>query len=184
MHFHYEKRNLILSLCVIVAIIVIILSAWSHYRRDHDRGYEDSGLADNVLAASVPAVQTLPTASFTISTTTLSVELARTVPEQEQGLSYRQSLSADHGMLFVFDSPQEIGFWMKDMHFPLDMIWFDQHMKVIDITKNATPDSYPHIFLPRSPVQYVLEVNAGFADAHGVTIGMHASTTVSAAIAH
>ena len=103
----------------------------------------------------------------------LTVELATTPAEQQQGLSGRDSMSADHGMLFVFQQPGQWGFWMIEMKFPLDIIWFDANQHTIFIEQNlppCTPTNCP-VFTPPSNALYVLEVNAGFVRAHGVVLG-------------
>jgi uncharacterized membrane protein (UPF0127 family) len=103
----------------------------------------------------------------------LSVELAKTPQAQQMGLSGRVSMAADRGMLFVFDSESNWGFWMKDMKFPLDIIWFDSNRRVVYIEQDlapCTPQSCP-IYTPPTNAMYVLEVNAGFVQAHGVAMG-------------
>ena len=75
-------------------------------------------------------------------------------------------------MLFVFKEEGYYPFWMKDMKFPLDIIWINDS-KVIDITYGAqTEGSTPtNIYRPNNPVKYVLEVNAGFALENNIRIG-------------
>jgi uncharacterized membrane protein (UPF0127 family) len=90
---------------------------------------------------------------------------------QERGLSGRDSLPPNTGMLFVFKEPAAYQFWMKDMKFPIDIIWFAADQTITYIKQNATPDSYPTIFEPPYLSLYVLEVPAGFAEAHGLNIG-------------
>lgn len=101
----------------------------------------------------------------------LAVEIADEPQEQSQGLSDRTSLGQDKGMLFVFPQPLMPAFWMKNMHFSLDMLWINADGKVIAITKNISPDTYPNTFQPPSPVKYVLEVNAGWSDKNSIKIG-------------
>ena len=113
--------------------------------------------------------------NLTIGTTTLHAAIAASPESQAQGLSNTLQILPDQGMLFVFDSPLVPRFWMKDMRYPLDMIWIDEHKHVVDVTNDVTPDSYPQTYAPKSPVQYVLEVEAGFALKHGIVEG----TTVS-----
>ena len=86
-------------------------------------------------------------------------------------MSNREKLPANAGMLFVFDQPDYHSFWMKDMLFAIDIIWIDENKKIVDITHNAEPESYPKIFQPSSPAQYVLEVNSFWAAEHGIVIG-------------
>jgi uncharacterized membrane protein (UPF0127 family) len=112
-----------------------------------------------------------------IGNTTISIEYATTTAEEELGLSGRTSLAPLVGMWFVVNPPALQGMWMKDMNFPLDMIWFDQNMKVIYIAKDVTPQSYPEIFASNQAASYVLEVNADFVDLHNVALGQVASLT-------
>lgn len=101
----------------------------------------------------------------------LTAEVADTKSTREQGLSGRVSLKDNEGMLFVFDTPGRYGFWMKDMLFPLDLIWINQNGIVVEIERNATVDSYPKTYINASPANYVLEVNAGVAEQQGIFIG-------------
>ena len=104
----------------------------------------------------------------------IKVELALTPAEQARGLSGRESLKDDEGMLFVFsdqDKNKTHKFWMKDMNFPIDMIWIDKDKKVIYIKKDARPESYPNLFGPDVASQYVLETVSGFADKNNLKIG-------------
>src|ERR1035437_6315215 len=93
----------------------------------------------------------------------IKVDLALTQATQAQGLSGRQSLSENEGMLFVFDKPGKYPFWMKDMNFPIDMIWIGENLQVVYIEKDARPESYPESYGPSSDAKYVLEVVSGFS---------------------
>ncbi|HYB67146.1 MAG TPA: DUF192 domain-containing protein [Candidatus Acidoferrales bacterium] len=103
----------------------------------------------------------------------LSVELATTPEEQEMGLSNRTSMPADHGMLFIFNQEAQWSFWMHQMNFPLDIIWFNATRQVVFIEQDlppCTPQACP-IFTPPVNATYVLEVNAGFVKTNGILIG-------------
>jgi len=91
-----------------------------------------------------------------------AVEVADTPAERMQGLSGRDGLDVNEGMMFTFDEPGTHGFWMKDMKFPIDIIWIS-NSEVIYVSSNLNPDSYPTIFSPPKPVSQVLEVKAGTA---------------------
>ena len=109
--------------------------------------------------------------SLVIGGAELKVEIADTPQKRIDGLSGRQNLDQNKGMLFIFEKPDHYSFWMKNMKFPIDIIWIDENKKIIDITKNASQESYPERFSPKIPAKYVLEVNAGWADKHNVKIG-------------
>ena len=108
-----------------------------------------------------------------IAGVTLTVEIAKTSTEQAKGLSGRDKLPADHGMLFVFDHDDFWGFWMIDMKFPLDIIWFNSNRQVVYIQQDLPPCTPPGcpVFEPPVKATYVLEVDAGFVQAHNVTVG-------------
>jgi uncharacterized membrane protein (UPF0127 family) len=102
---------------------------------------------------------------------TLTVELARTPEEQIRGLSGRRSLKPGRGMLFVYDRPHPVSIWMKDMRFPLDIIWI-RAGRIVAIQKHApplTPDGPERIYTATADL--VLEVPGGFADRQKIRVG-------------
>ncbi len=100
----------------------------------------------------------------------IDVELAILPNKQARGLGGRNNLPGNQGMLFLYDTPAIYSFWMKDMEFPIDIVWIDENYRIVDITKNISPDTFPQSFQPLKPVQYVLEVNAGFADRNNLIV--------------
>ena len=60
---------------------------------------------------------------------------------------------------------------MKDMNFPIDVIWLDENYRVVDIAQDVRPDSFPKVFDPQGPAKYILEVNAGFSGRNNIKIG-------------
>lgn len=103
--------------------------------------------------------------------TTFKVEIVDTQDKRTLGLSGRESLPDDSGMLFVFENSYFHGFWMKDMNFPIDIIWLDENLKVVHIEKNVQPESFPEVYLPDKPALYVLEINAGEAEKNSIKVG-------------
>ncbi len=101
----------------------------------------------------------------------VNVELADTPAKRARGLSGRKSLAADKGMLFIFPQADYHSFWMKEMRFPIDIIWLDTNWKVVDIRGNLQPESFPASYAPSQPALYVLELPAGTAAKRGVEIG-------------
>lgn len=85
-----------------------------------------------------------------------NVEVARTEEEKVKGLQEKESLGEDEGVLFVYDEPQEIAFWMKDTAIPLDIVFMDEDGEVISV-KQGQP--YDETLLEEDGVMYVLEVN-------------------------
>ncbi|HTE57180.1 MAG TPA: DUF192 domain-containing protein [Verrucomicrobiae bacterium] len=99
------------------------------------------------------------------------VDVAATAAQQEQGLSGRTGLADRQGMLFVFQDPDTSCFWMKDMEFDIDILWFDEGRHLIHQAKNLSPDTYPAKYCPPRAAKYVLEVPAGTADRLGLKDG-------------
>lgn len=100
----------------------------------------------------------------------MQVAIADSPQERERGLSGRNSLQL-HGMLFVFDSSDYYDVWMKNMRFPIDVIWISEDLRVVGITEGLRPESYPRIFEPPQPVRYFVETNIHFAESFGIDIG-------------
>ena len=98
------------------------------------------------------------------------VELAVTPPQLELGLMYRDSMPADHGMLFDFGTPRPVMMWMKNTELPLDMLFLDQKGIVTHIQENAVPYSEA-IISSGGPVAYVIEVNGGVVKKLGLAVG-------------
>src|SRR3990172_7583474 len=101
----------------------------------------------------------------------LTVEVARTSAEQIRGLSGRPDLKPGHGMLFVYDRPQSVGIWMKDMRFPLDILWI-RGSRIVKIEKRAPPlDPNGPERTYTATADLVLEVPAGFTDRERIHLG-------------
>ena len=95
----------------------------------------------------------------------IPVEVADTLKIRSLGLGRRTSLKKDWGMLFVFEKRKPHRFWMKDMQFPLDIIWLDNH-RIVHIIYNAQPINSmvePEVMTSPVPVNFVLEIAAGRA---------------------
>lgn len=110
-------------------------------------------------------------ATLTIHNTKISVDVADTEAKRTKGLSGRDTLSYGAGLLMKFDEDGSPGIWMKDMNFPIDIIWIDKDWVVRDVTPSVGPETYPQAFYPKEPIRYILEVPAGFADIRNITIG-------------
>lgn len=132
-----------------------------------------------LLAASAFVFSVLPksrereaSARITIAGTEFAVEVANTAYTRMQGLSGREELSEGHGMLFLFNPPERAGFWMKDMKFPIDIVWISGG-RVVGVEANVSPDDAPSrtVYYPSAPVDRVLEISAGSAAVAGITIG-------------
>ena len=103
------------------------------------------------------------------------IEIAADDASRQRGLMFRDSMPADHGMLFLFDQPGMLNFWMKNTRIPLDILYFDQNYRLVSAQLRVPPchgagndcPTYPSA----EPAQYVLELNAGIADKLGIKPG-------------
>lgn len=87
------------------------------------------------------------------------------------GLAKYDYLPINQGMLFVFQEDDYHGIWMKNMKFPIDIIWLDEDFSVVDIIDNVRPESYPKVFYPKDLARHVLELNAGRVEELEIIIG-------------
>lgn len=132
----------------------------------------------NVLSNFLPTSTAAPTLKeITIGKVGVMVQIADTDATRARGLGGVTNLPADQGMLFVFSSKGiRPSFWMKDMQIPLDFIWISNG-QVAQIDTNipapaaGTPDSQLKVYSPGQPIDFVLEVNSGFAIKNNIKVG-------------
>jgi uncharacterized membrane protein (UPF0127 family) len=146
-------KNTLLGLCAFVAVALFLF--W---------------VRESAILA--PASESLPQACIT-EKGCWSIELASTPAAREKGLMDRPALAAGHGMWFVFEQAAPRTFWMKNVAFPLDLVWINGKKKIVGISKNVPPcaaDPCPTYPSP-APAQFVLEINANESDAFGLVEG-------------
>jgi uncharacterized protein len=127
---------------------------------------------------SVPTSENKQTRTLRIGAASLTVEIANTPSLREHGLSNRQTLQENHGMLFDFTATQipRPTFWMKDMLFDLDLIWIKNNT-VVEISRNVqapkpeTPDDTLQLIQPSVDCDMVLEVVSGWSDKNNIHVG-------------
>ena len=102
----------------------------------------------------------------------IKVEVADEFEEWRQGLSDRESLPAGQGLLFIFPQSQERSFWMKNMRFPIDIVWLLDN-EIVKIHTNLPPEGNEpkNYYYPGTRINRVLEINAGYADELGLKVG-------------
>lgn len=105
------------------------------------------------------------------SSKTYSVEYAKTASQLELGLSHRTCIPKHAAMIFLFPTEDKFGIWMKDMNFPIDVLWLSKDKKVVHIEKAMQPGSYPKVYYPAQDALYVIEMASGQVDELGVGVG-------------
>jgi len=131
-------------------------------------------LAFSVLVMSLsgclsPKPQIFSTVDVLFNDTPLTLELADTDPKRQYGLMYRDSLCKDCGMVFVYDQPRQVSFWMKNTDIPLDIAYISEGGVVVQV-ETLTPNSLEGKKTEQA-VKYVVEMNQGWFEAHQITVG-------------
>ena len=108
---------------------------------------------------------------------TVIVETVESEMKQAKGLGDRPCIKDNQAMLFVFDrqDTMEHCFWMKDMRFPIDIVWLSSEKQVIHVVSDVEPATYPASFCPGEASRYVFEVKSGQAAKLGLTVGTRLS---------
>lgn len=111
----------------------------------------------------------LPIVKLDVGGHTVRAEVARTVAEQSRGLMYRRELGKDAGMIFVYEQPRVLSFWMKNTFVPLTIAWIDSTGTIVGLADMVPQDEHPH----RSPraASYALEMRRGWFAERGVSVG-------------
>ena len=164
------KKDLaiIAGLFVLIAILLVFGQGFTSLRFLTADGGIGQGISSDV---------TIPSrVNVTIKNLTIDAEAASTPASRKKGLSKKDSVPFNQGMLFVFDNPGQYGIWMKDMRFAIDILWLDEDKKVVDIAVDVPPqqdkrDSELTIYKPSHNSKYVLEVNAGLVRLNSIQVG-------------
>jgi uncharacterized membrane protein (UPF0127 family) len=120
----------------------------------------------NTLACPIE----LPTTTITIKGHSLTVELAITPTQRSCGLSHRDELPDNHGMLFVFPDLRPRDFWMKDTTIPLSIAYLDESGRIFSL-QEMVPNQTGHQYPSARPAKYALEVNQGWFQQKGIEVG-------------
>lgn len=165
---------------IMLAFLVVLLGATlfvvvTHYPRKATPNSQTAQTSELSPGAEQLAARDGKTEQLTLvsqqGNTPLTVEIASTQASRKRGLSGRDSLAPNTGMLFMFGESGYDCFWMKDMKFDIDMLWFDEFQSLVHMQENASKSTYPNSFCPQTPASYVLEVPAGTAKQLGLRLG-------------
>ena len=179
--FHILIGAVVITLGAVVAFILVVANQNSTDSSPAQQTPTTAELTQPRAVAPAPELSfTTPESlapapvapTVTINNVVVSVEIADTPTKRTQGLSGRQSLPQNSGMLFIFDIPYIPSFWMYNMNFALDFLWIRDNT-IVDITENVpppvagTPDNELPLYSPNAPVDMALELNAGWVARNG-----------------
>lgn len=152
-------RNFLYGAAMAGAIVVAVAGYFAY----------NTAFATNSQARLLP-VDAVPLVAETNSgEKQFTIEVADTADERASGLMFREEMEDDHGMLFIFEQTQPVGFWMRNTPMPLDLLFVGQDGRVRDI-KQGEPFSEA-VISPDEPVRFVLELKAGTAERQGIADG-------------
>lgn len=117
----------------------------------------------------------LPSTDLKCGTGVLTVEIAASPSNRAQGLMYRKTLQPDHGMLFIFERPQQLSFWMRNTYVALSIAYIDTHGTIREIYDLEPLDESPKTSLCKE-LLYAIESPRGWWQAHQCAVG----TTIEA----
>jgi len=138
------------NIIIIILLIIVSLIAFSFFRKTPNTS--------------------LDTINLVLNNHSYQIEIARTSKQKEIGLSNRNSLCSNCGMIFPFEKDKILPFWMKSTLIPLDLVWIDSNNKITDII-TATETNSLKILQNTKPAKYVLELNALDSQQIGLKIG-------------
>jgi hypothetical protein len=109
----------------------------------------------------------------TINNQLFNVEVVKSDKDRQIGLTKYKAIKDNQGMLFVFDNPDLVSFWMKNMKFPIDIIFIkdDTIVSIVENVPMPTPNTETTTYKPDAPVNYVLEINDGLVKKHNIKKG-------------
>jgi len=173
-HLHRSniKKNSYVFLLLIPSIAFVGVMAVFSFWGDEVKNLKSS----TEVSANPKNDYTETRSALKIGESEIMVEVADNNSKRERGLSGRESLGDNEGMLFLFSKEDtHQAFWMKDMLIPIDIIWINDG-RIVQIDKNAMPepgvkDIFLKLYVPSETVDQVLEVKSGFSDEHNLAIG-------------
>jgi len=150
----------------LLVVISILAAACSNSAKRDDAATTPTG--PEAQAPVAPATKVIIDAAA--GSQTVGVEVVYTPPKIERGLMYREHLAPDAGMLFFMGTEYDWAFYMRNTLIPLDMIFITKDMTIAGVVANAEPKTET-LRRVGKPSLYVLEVNGGWAVAHGAAAG-------------
>lgn len=158
------KQKVIPTIILLLILFVVFFQIFIKFYNTEKKNSNIQVEAYNVVCG------TYKRGEVKINSKTLLVDIADDDCKRILGLSNKTSLGGE-GMVFVFENSGNHGFWMKDMRFPIDILWIDEFFTIVGIEKNVSPDTYPKPFGQKYLSKYVLETSVGYSNKYNIKIG-------------
>ena len=167
-----DMKYRIAGILAIVVVLILCVSVYVEYHVSNETQEPDPSAQINRLESEQSGIVSVSSIeSVQIRDTVFVVEVVDTEEKRTLGLSGRESLLPVHGMLFVFEELGHYSFWMKDMNFAIDIIWVDEHRKIVFIMEHVMPETYPEVYVSEQKALYVLELASGVVEVSGMDVG-------------
>lgn len=161
-------KNKKLQIVLLVVVFLLVLVGFLGYGWKS----EQKDVSTKCIVETYAPDATFPdVAGYEPKKVCVEFEWARTTDEQKIGLSKYDSYSDAKGMLFEYKIPVEACIWMKDMKFPIDIVWVNSDNKIVKIEVNVSPKTYPKPFCSEEKVKYVIELNQYVSEYAGLKVG-------------
>jgi uncharacterized protein len=160
-----------IAIVVIIATVVLYLNPAITDMLGGQEGKQQGIIIDEEMISGSNGHQQV---NVTVNGLVLVTDISVTNEQRTKGLSEKDDLAENEAMLFVFGSEAKHTFWMKDMKFPIDIIWIDSDKTIIHIENNLQPCSSEVLcptYKPNDDSTYVLETVGGFAEKYDILKG-------------
>src|SRR5215216_412956 len=175
MQVHIVSCN---SICMLLLVVIcnsmLIASAAQINNNNNNTNNNNTNPILKAIQEGLSADNKYLKAKVTVKGLELNADVPITSELMAKGLAVKNQLKESEAMLFIFEESAKHSFWMKDMKFPIDIIWLDSDSKVGHIEQNLQPCVSVLIctsYSPNTDSQYVLETVAGFTQRHNVSVG-------------
>lgn len=169
--YSYVREHKYLGVFAVFCIIAILLITYTIYVGKKTASLYTPNTTNIIEEELLEATSTKNKKIIKIKNIEFYADIADTIYTRAQGLSGRKVIAKDEAMFFVFEIPAQWSIWMKDMFFPIDVVWLDENKQVVHMRKNFQPSTYPEAEKSVAKSLYVIELHAGTLDELGVKEG-------------
>jgi len=158
-------------LFILISVVVVAAAIIAYYQFWRPSGQKDQDFSAGMFHKAFKKQGDLTfISSRGDSIVSIDIEIADDSIERQIGLMHRDRLQDNQGMFFMFADESPQAFWMKNTIIPLDIIFINSDLEIVTVYRNTQPFSETQL-VSEAPALYVVEVNAGFTEKHGIKAG-------------